>query len=336
MTQRGRPLVVLIGHMYNPEGEKLLAQHIEFSVLADPTPGEVLEAVRPAQAVVVRYPYRMTAEAVREARGLVVIGSSGRGTDAIDVAAATEAGVAVFNNPGLGARPVSEHAIGLMLDLARQTHVLSAFTHKGQGWQAREAHRRIELHGRTLGIIGLGDIGTVVAKKCIAAFEMRVLAYDPYVPGSKAEGIGATWVKDLDVLLAESDVVTVHAELNDETRGMIGEAQLRRMRPTAFLVNTARGPIVREAALARALREGWIAGAALDVYELEPLNAQSPLCGLKNLVLTPHVAGLTEEAMRELGLSAAGQVLQAMRGERPAHLVNPQVWEQAKRRLAGL
>lgn len=140
-------------------------------------------------------------------------------------------------------------------------------------------------------------------------------------------------MKELAPLLQESDFVSLHPELTEETRGMIGEAELRQMRRDAYLINTARGPVVQQAALVRALKEGWIAGAALDVFDPEPPPPASPLLELDNLILTPHVAGITVEARRDLAISAATQILQVLRGERPPHLVNPQVWGQVQERL---
>lgn len=331
-----RPRVLLIEGLYHKDGEELLARHAEVRILRDATAESIRSALREASAVVVRYPARLRAAALREAKNLLVISTSGRGTDAIDVSAATAQGVAVVNNPGLGTVPVSEHTIGLMLDLAKRVSRSNALMHRGEGWTDRDPSSRIQLEGRTLGIIGLGNIGTEVARKCVAAFRMRVLAYDPYVPPEKAEAMGAVWVKELATLLRESDFVSLHPELTGETRGMIGEAELRQMRPHAVLINTARGPIVQEAALIRALGERWIAGAALDVFESEPLPPGSPLYGLANLILTPHVAGITAEAARDLSLSAARQVLQVLRGERPPHLVNPEVWERVRQRVVGI
>ncbi len=320
--------------MYDQAGEELLAREAEVRVLQEPTAEEIHEAVRGASAVAARYPARLLGDAIRGARDLLVISTSGRGTDAIDIAAATAQGVAVVNNPGLGAVPVSEHTIGLMLELAKQITRSDARARRGEGWGEGHRSTRLHLEGRTLGVIGLGQIGTEVARKGVAGFRMRVLAYDPYVPPSKAEAVGATWVMELMPLLREADFVSLHPELTEETRGMIGEAELRQMRKDAFLINTARGPIVQQGALIRALTEGWIAGAALDVFESEPLPADSPFCRLDNLILTPHVAGLTVEARRDLALSAATQILQALRGERPPHLVNPEVWPRVLERLA--
>ena len=330
MAQANRPRVLLIGPMYHRAGEELLARHAEVRLLRDATAEAIRDAVRTAGAAAVRYPARLRGEAIREATELIVVSTSGRGTDAIDIPAATAHGIAVVNNPGLGTVPVSEHTIGLMLALAKQLPWLDMRVRRGAGWPNHDLSSLIQLEGRTLGIVGFGNIGTEVARKCVAAFRMRVLVYDPYVPASKAEAVGAIWVEDLRTVLTESDFVSLHPELTEETRGMIGEPELHQMRPGAFLVSTARGPIVQEAALVRALREGWIAGAALDVFDPEPIPADSPLAGLDNLILSPHVAGLTVEAMRDLAVSAATQILQVLRGEHPAYLVNPEVWDRRR------
>jgi D-3-phosphoglycerate dehydrogenase/microcystin synthetase protein McyI len=328
-----RPQVLLIESMYDKAGEDLLAAHADVRVVSAARRDGIHEAIRTASAAWVRYPARLTRDAIHEGHRLLIISTSGRGTDAIDITAATARGIAVVNNPGLGRIPVSEHTVALMLDLTKQITRADAATRKDGGWADRTAALRLELDGRTLGLVGFGSIGAEVARKCIAAFSMRVLAYDPYIAPSKAEAMGATWVGDLASVLREADIVSVHAELTDETHGMIGERELRLMRPDAFLVNTARGPIVKQEALARALREGWIRGAALDVFEAEPPPSDSPLYALDNLILTPHVAGLTIEAARALAVSAATQILQALRGERPPHLVNPEVWERVAERM---
>lgn len=334
MPSPKRPKVLLIESMYHKAGEDLLATHTDVHVLSDAIDDEIREAIRTASAVAVRSPSRLRGEVIREGSNVVVISTSGRGTDAIDVPVATENGIAVVNNPGFGAVPVSEHTIALILDVAKQITRSDARARRGDGWADRNQSSRIELEGRTLGLIGLGNIGTEVARKCTTAFRMRVLAYDPYIPPAKAEAVGATWVNDLTALLQEADIVSLHPELTEETRGMIGEAQLRTMRPDAFLINTARGQIVSQEALVRALREGWIRGAAIDVFDPEPPPADSALYALENLILTQHVAGLTMEAARGLALSAATQILHVLRGERPPHLVNPGVWDQVSMRVA--
>lgn len=322
-----RPLVLLAEPMYHPAGEALLRAHCEVRTLHSPTATQLAAAAAEAHAIAARYPHRVDDALLACAPRLVVVACSGRGTDAIDIEAATRRGVAVVNNPGFGSRPVSEAAIAMMLALAKRLFGSDRWTRRGEGWQHRsDVAEFMELEGKTLGIVGLGEIGTECARKAIAAFRMRVLAYDPYVPADKARSIGAAKVDSLDELLAAADVVSLHPELTAETRGMIGEAQLRRMKRSAFLVNTSRGKVVQQAPLVRALSERWIAGAALDVYEDEPLGSANPLYALDNVVLTPHVAGLSREATEGMSLSAARQLLQALAGERPPHLVNPEVW----------
>jgi phosphoglycerate dehydrogenase-like enzyme len=331
MSANAKRPVVLLGHMYHPEAEARLREAVPVEILAQPEPEAIKAALREACGAFVRYPNRLRADALEGAAQLRIISTSGRGTDAIDLAAATARGIPVVNNPAFGTVPVTEFTIGAMLAFAKNLLPLNVLTHAGKGWAAQKDYRRFELRGRTLGIIGLGNIGTEVARCCTQAFRMRVLAYDPYVPPEKAAQVGAEWVGELGRIWRESDFVSVHAELNDETRGMVGAAALAAMRPQAYLINTARGPIVSSAALAAALREKRIAGAALDVYEEEPLPAGSPLAGLDNLILSPHTGGLTEEAMHRMALSAADQILLALRGERPPYLVNPQVWREPGR-----
>lgn len=333
MSAPARRKVLILESMYHPDGAALLAEHIDIRELRDPTPATTREAARSVDGVFVRYPCKLRADAIRAGDKLVVISTSGRGTDAVDIEAATAQGIAVVNNPGFGSVPVSEHTLGLMLDLAKQISRSNSEVRKGKGWGEGHASTRIHLEGRTLGVIGCGQIGTEVVRKCVTGFRMRVLVYDPYIPPSKAEAVGGIWVEDLARLLGESDFVSLHPELTEETRGMIGEVELRQMRPDAFLINTARGQVVQQAPLLRALDEGWIAGAALDVFDPEPPPADSPLYASNNLILSPHIAGLTLEVRREMALSAATQILQVLRGERPPHLVNPEVWGHVAQRL---
>jgi len=327
--------VVLLGRMYHPEGERLLAAQVALEILEQPTPEQTARALRSASGAFVRYPNRLPAAALAGAERLRVISTSGRGTDAVDVAAATARGIAVVNNPAFGTVPVAEHTVGVMLALAKNLLPLDRFTHAGGGWPAQQRYPRGELRGRTLGIVGLGNIGEEVARVCAQGLRMRVLAYDPYVPASKAERAGAQLIADLGRIWRESDFVSLHAELNAETRGMVGEAELGAMRPHAFLVNTARGPMVRTEALARALREGWIAGAALDVYEDEPAMAPG-LAECPNAVLVPHVGSATRDTRGKMASMAATNALAHLRRERAPNCVNPEVYEtQEYRRRVG-
>jgi D-3-phosphoglycerate dehydrogenase len=334
-----RPVVVLAEPLYHPAGESLLRNACEVLTLHGPSRAEFVAAIPRAHAIAARYPQRVDDEVLAAAPNVVIVASSGRGTDAIDVEAATRRGVAVVNNPGLGTRPVSEAAMALMLALSKRLFASDAWMRKGEGWNHRtDFGRFVELEGKTLGVVGFGLIGRELARKAMAAFQMNVVAYDPHVAAPGMQAAGVARAGSLDELLAAADVVSVHAEMNAETRGMIGEAQLRHMKPTAFLINTARGKIVQERALVVALRERWIAGAALDVYEDEPMGPGSPLYALDNLILMPHVAGLTLEAVEALSLSAARQILQALRGECPPNILNREAWPAAAARAkaAGL
>jgi phosphoglycerate dehydrogenase-like enzyme len=331
-----RPNVVLIGAMYDPDAEKLLEQHTTVSRVDDTadlaTLGPVLAG---AHGLAVRYPARITAEVLAAAPNLLAILSSGRGVDNIDIDAASAAGVVVANNPGLGGKPVSEHALGLLLMIARD---LPAVCRDGMAgaWDKRLTTRRVELDGNVLGIVGCGNVGSTVARRASAGFNMRVLAYDPYVPAERMREVDATKVNDFGELLAAADFVTAHPELNTETERMFDDEAFRLMKPGSYFVNTSRGRVVDTDALVRALRGGHLAGAALDVYDEEPPPPNSPLLTLDNLVLTAHVADFTVETKRALAMSAANQLLAAMRGEQPPHLLNPQVWEQVARRHAAL
>ena len=323
-----RPTVVLVGGIYHADADKVLRQHANVVALERPSPADIAAALANADGAIVRYPHLIN-DAVLD------VASSGRGTDSIDVASCTAHGVAVANNPGYGTVPVSEHAIAMMLALSRNLISSGKALRSGGAWDKRTQLDVRDINGRTIGIIGLGLIGSEMTRKCIAAFGMKVLAYDPHVPKAKAEALGAVMVDSLDELLERADFVSLHAELNDASRGMIGEPQLRRMQRHAYLINTSRGKIVRQDALHKALTEGWITGAALDVFEDEPLAEPSPLWTLDNLILTPHVAGLSGDALHDLAESAVSQVLQALKGERPKHLVNPAAWDAARTRLAG-
>lgn len=277
----------------------------------------------------------LTDEQLAAARNLEVIGVPGSGTDHIDVTAASARGVLVVNAAGGQASAVAEHAVGLMLALAKRIAVSDRIFHAegrfvgrahftGAGWPGWPH----ELSGSTIGIVGFGAIGRDLARKCRLAFDMRVLAYDPYCDTDTMHALGVEPVASLEVLLPECDWVSLHVPLTDETRGLVGEAELRAMRPTASLVNLARGGVVDEDALERALRAGWIAGAGLDVFAEEPGPDGHPLYGLENVVCTAHIGGWVAEAVPRLATVMAGEMLSALRGERPGRLVNPAAWDR--------
>ncbi|KOG37057.1 NAD(P)-dependent oxidoreductase, partial [Streptomyces resistomycificus] len=331
-----RPNVVLIGSMYAAEAEELLEQHADVRRVDEQDRQAVLAALADAHGLVARYPAPVDRELLAAAPHLLAVLSSGRGVDNIDIEAASEAGVVVANNPGLGGKPVSEHALGLLL---MATRGLTAVNRLGleAAWDARLTTHRVELTGKVLGIVGLGNVGGWMARRAHGGFLMRVLAYDPYVSAEKMAEVGAIKVERLEDLLAQADFVTAHPELNDETEQMFNRTTFAQMKPGAYFMNTSRGRVVDTGALVEAVRSGHLAGAALDVYEDEPLAKDSPLLELDNVVLSAHIADFTVETKRALALSAANQLLTALNGKQPSAALNPEVWARvAERRQAML
>jgi phosphoglycerate dehydrogenase-like enzyme len=254
-----------------------------------------------------------------EASRLKIISRWGVGYDAIDVAAATAQGIVIAYTPGLTDAAVADYTFALLLGLVR--HVPEGHHSMREGlWLTPWGH---DLAGKTLGIVGYGRIGRAVARRA-RGFDLEVIAHNPS-PRPDAPNDGVRMVS-LDELLAKSDYLTLHAALTPQNRGMIGEAQLRRMKPTACLVNTARGPLVDEAALLRALREGWIAGAALDVFAEEPLPPRHPFRTSPNLLLSPHQGSASQETGERVSAAAAGAILDLLEGRRPKLVVNPEVF----------
>jgi D-3-phosphoglycerate dehydrogenase / 2-oxoglutarate reductase len=260
---------------------------------------------------------------VQRCHQLLAVCSAGAGYDVIDVEACTQAGIAVCNNSGPGAEAVAEHALGFMLDLAKKITVADRALRSGPLGD-RLALRGSQLLGKTLGVVGLGAIGGRLVELC-APFGMEILVHDPYVDEATAAEHGVALV-DLGELVERSDFVQVTCPLTAETRGLFGSAQFAAMKPSAFFITTARGPVHDEAALYDALVSGGIAGAALDVFHEEPPRPDNPLLHLSNVVATPHVAGITVEATRDLAVATANQWQAIFEGCVPPRLLNPDVW----------
>jgi D-3-phosphoglycerate dehydrogenase len=254
---------------------------------------------------------------------LLAVCSAGAGYDIVDVDACTAAGVIVCNNSGPGREAVAEHALGFMLALAKKI-VVADRTMRRERVQDRSALRSSELLGKTLGVVGVGQIGGRLIELC-APFAMEVLAYDPYLTADEAAARGAVKV-ELDELLARADFVQLNCPLTPETEGLIGREQFARMKPSAFFVTTARGPVHDEAALYDALVSGTIAGAGIDVFHDEPPDPAHPLLTLENVVASPHTAGITVEATRDIARATAAQWLDIFAGKVPPRLLNPDAW----------
>lgn len=299
---------------------------------AGPVPEqELVPLLRDCDAVIGSSdPY--TARVFAECPLLKVVSRCGVGFDSVDVPAATEAGVMVTTTPGAMSEAVADYAMALLLAVARRISEGDALMKSG-GWGE---YRGVLVCGKTLGIVGLGAIGREVASRA-AGFGMRILVYDPIVaascPTPNAPGPApAVEFVDLDELVGQSDFVSIHAPATPETRHMFDADRIGRMKPTAYLINTARGSLVDQTALLEALESGRIAGAALDVYDKEPLPADSPLRRAPNCVLTPHNGFNALEAAQRMSVLSAENILSAMKGERPYGILNPEVLTSARLR----
>ncbi len=281
------------------------------------SPEQLLEVIPGAAALIVRSATDVTAEVIEAGSDLVVVGRAGIGLDNVDVAAATRRGVMVVNAPQSNILSAAEHALALLLAQARNIPQASAALKAGR-WE-RSRWEGVELHGKTLGVIGLGRIGTLVAQRA-AAFGLRLVAHDPYVSEERARQLGIELVS-LDDLMARSDFVTIHVARTPETIGLLGKERLARAKPGLRVINTARGGIVDEDALAWAIDEGIVGGAALDVFSAEP-TTESPLFGLDSVVVTPHLGASTTEAQDKAGVTIAEQVTLALAAEFVPFAVN--------------
>jgi D-3-phosphoglycerate dehydrogenase len=279
--------------------------------------------LRQADAVIVRL-FKITAQDLDGAPRLKVISKHGAGVDNIDVRAATAHHIPVVYTPDATTMAVAEHTLALLLALCRQVVPASQALQAGL-FSQRGRFQGVELAGKTLGVIGLGRIGARVAYMVAMGLEMMAVAYDPYLPKDSYEG-PAILLDSLEALLARADFVTLHIPLTPDTQHLINPQTLQLMKPGARLINTSRGAVVDEAALVRALQQGRLAGAALDVFQIEPLPADHPLVRAPNILLTPHIASSTGEALERMALQAAQGILDVWHGHRPEYLANPEVF----------
>ncbi|MDQ7820905.1 MAG: phosphoglycerate dehydrogenase [Armatimonadota bacterium] len=320
---------VLVADGLAPDGVRRLAERAEVVVREGLAEDQLVRALADVDALIVRSRTRVTARALARAPRLRVVARAGVGTDNIDVDAATRLGILVLNTPESSTISTAEHTMAMMLALAR--HLPAAHLAASRGDWRREPFTGVELYGKTLGIVGLGKIGSEVARRA-AAFGMRVVAADPYVAAERAAQVGAE-VLALDEVLARSDVLSLHAPLTPATHHLLGRSQFARMKRGALLVNCARGGLVDEDALLAALEEGVVAGAALDVMEREPPH-DSPLLRHPRVILTPHLGASTEEAQRRVAVEVADQVLAALEGRPVRGAVNaPALRDETWQRL---
>jgi phosphoglycerate dehydrogenase-like enzyme len=283
------------------------------------------EDIRGVDGLVVLRPWVKRTTFSEGARDLVVIGRSGAGYDKIDLAACTAHGVAVFNAPMALNHSTASSALLFMLALAKRLKDQEQITRQGR-WDQQAAVMGSEIQGRTLGIVGLGHSGRELAR-LVAPFDMRILAFSPHAEPAAAQSLGVR-LTSLEDVLRESDFVSLHCRLTAETRRLIGEAQLALMKRAAYFINVGRGELVDQHALIAALRDRRIAGAGLDVFEVEPLPAADPLIGLDNVILTPHWSASTSDVWQATGQAMAEGMLKAACGILPDNIVNPEVLDQ--------
>jgi D-3-phosphoglycerate dehydrogenase len=312
---------ILITEALAESGVKLLKKEFDVDVVLGLSPEELLEKIGSYDGLIIRSATKVTAEVIERAQNLKAIGRAGIGVDNIDIEAATKRGILVANAPESNTIAAGEHTLGLMLAAAR--HIPAADTTLRAGEWKRSAFKGVEVAGKTLGLVGLGHVGSIVARGAVG-MRMNVLAYDPYVSEDRMRAMNVTRAESVDEVLEGSDFISLHVPRTPETMGMINEDALERMKPSAYLINVARGGIVDETDLYNALKEGRIAGAAIDVFREEP-TTNSPLFALPNVVVTPHLGASTVEAQDRAGVIAAEQVASALRGEVPMNAINAPV-----------
>lgn len=319
---------IVISHRLHDAGMKVLEDADANVVITNSgEPKDMLAELRDADGVIIRIG-SIDRATMEECPNLKAIGRPGVGVDDVDVTAATELGIPVVIAPGANTRSVAEHAMAMMFACAKDLIRSDREMRKGN-FAIRSSYKAYELRGRTLGLIGSGAIGSVLAEMA-AGIGMKVLVYDPYVPAERIEARGYGYRTEMEDILREADVVSIHTPLTEATRNMIGEAQLRMMKSDGILINCARGGIVDEVALGRALDENWIHSAGTDVVVHEPIDPNDPIFAHDNIVVSPHMAGQTREAAAGVATLAAEGVLAVIRGEKWDKVCNPKAYEHAR------
>jgi D-3-phosphoglycerate dehydrogenase / 2-oxoglutarate reductase len=314
-------LRVLIPEKLAVPGITLLQKDFDVDVLLDLSPDDLLKKIGEYDGLIIRSATQVTAEVIEKAENLKAIGRAGIGVDNIDIEAATKRGVIVANAPESNTVAAAEHTLGLMLAAARRIPAADASL-KGGEWK-RSAFKGVEVREKTLGLVGLGHVGAIVARGAIG-MGMKVLAYDPYVSEDRMRSMNVERAETTDEVFENADFVSLHVPRTPQTIGLVNAESLAKMKPTAYLINVARGGIVDEAALYEALKGDVIGGAALDVFAEEP-TTDSPIFSLPNVVVTPHLGASTAEAQDRAGITAAEQVAAALRGQVPMHAINAPV-----------
>ncbi len=322
---------VLLPQPIQQEAVRLLEES-ELKVMAAPeaNPESVAPLMRDARAVVLRTGIRMTAELINRSDDLLTVSRTGAGFDNVDVKAATEKGVIVTSSIGVNTSSVAEHCLTILLCLFKQLFLLDREVRNGN-FQIRYKNYSRDLEGKTLGIIGCGNIGSLVLKK-MSGFGMKILVCDPYLSEERYKELGIEHIP-FDDVIKESDIITIHVPLTDETRGMFHLEKFRLMKKAAVIINTARGPVLSTDDLITALKTGIISGAGIDVYETEPPAPDSEIITMDNVILSPHIAWSSEEGGWDIRYMIMDDVKSFLEGKPPRFVVNPEVLESSKLRF---
>lgn len=321
-----RPKVVLTNPSV-PIGENIIREVADLVVAPDVKPETLRAMVADCDVLVVRT--KLPDDLFERPHRLKGVVRHGAGVDLIPMESATKLGIPVANVPGANAQTVAEHVVTTMLMLARATHRMDALV-RTRGWDTARviSDDGVELAGKTVGIVGVGAIGKIVARICRDGFGMKATGFQRNMDNLPKDVTGVS----IDRLFAESDFIVLACPLTAETKGLASKARIASMRRNAVLVNVSRGPVVDEAAIAEALVHCRIRGAALDVFDKQPLATDHPLMALDNVILTPHQAGLTVEAVERMSEGAAQETVRLLKGEKPLNLVNPEVWDRRANR----
>jgi D-3-phosphoglycerate dehydrogenase len=325
-----KPVVIQAFPIMHPDGDQLLRSAVDLRTLTALDPETIIREGEGAVAIIGRTPLRIDGPILDALPDVRVLSATGSGADCFDLPAATARGIPVLHNPGVAPAPIVEYVLGAMVFLMKRLREADAVVRRGGAWEPKEQFAGGEVTGATLGLIGLGHIGGEVARRARAAFDVRVVAFDPIASDEQFKAAGAER-HILDDVLAQADIVSLHVPLIESTRQMLSSAQFALMKPGAVLVNASRGGVVDEDALVDALRQGHISAAAVDVFATEPPAADHPLFAFPQVITTPHIAGLSQNSMRNLALAVATNVIGALKGKRPPHVMNPSAWPPARR-----
>ena len=313
---------VLIGQKIPEEAINILKGVAEIVTSQEGNMDEFKGLLKDSTAVILGSSIKFTDDLMDLAPGLKVISRTGAGVDNVDIKSATARGILVLNTPEANSISVAEHAVALIATISKQLFFLDQEVRKGNFKVARRLYLPVDIDGKTLGLIGCGRIGKLVARKCINAFNMNILGYDPYL-NAAPENIEL--VSEIEEVFKKADYISLHIPLTEKTRNLIGERLLSLMKPSAYLINVARGGIVDEEALAKKLVNKKIAGAAFDVFSPEPPEATNKLLELSNVILTPHSAALTKECVIRVAVEAATGVVDYLKGETPRFVFNKEL-----------